>query len=358
MFGKSSALTWVTDRLAVGRAPMSHDDLDALRAQGISAILNLCAEFCDLHDIEREAGFEVYYMPVPDEEAPSLVELERALSWLDEAIYLGKKVLIHCRHGIGRTGTLLNAYLLRRGLGHRLAWKTLKGLRSRPANFEQWWTIRKYGRKERRLSIRQPSLEMKNLVDLAPFFSDYGQLVDWVEDLAGIEIGEIGRCGRDHHRCGSTPVRLTLIEAVSVTHALNTALSSEERMAAINRAVVVARQEREAAGRLEETGDFCLRDAGAMCPLWYADRCQIYQWRPLQCRTFELPEEIKAELWSDVLFPGLFHLSNQLFLAFASAFPVDEHLEFSLSDVVSGKYVERFFHLLLKAEGASGSISN
>lgn len=357
MFGKKPAITWVTDRLAVGRAPMSHADLDALKVQGISAILNLCAEFCDLHDIEREAGFEVYYMPIPDEEAPGLVELERALSWLDEAMYLGKKVLIHCRHGIGRTGTLLNAYLLRRGLGHRLAWKTLKGLRSRPANFEQWWTIRKYGRQERRLNIRQPSLEMKNLVDLTPFLADYGQMIDWVEDLLSTEIGETDRCGRDHHRCGSTPVRLTLIEAVSVTHALNTVLSSEERLETINRAVETAVQEREIARHLDKSGDYCLREAGAFCPLWFADRCQIFRWRPLQCRTFEIPEEVKAELWSEILFPGLSGLSNQLFLAFASTFPVDEHLEFSLPDVVSGKYVERFFHVLLKAEGVSDTVA-
>jgi protein-tyrosine phosphatase len=109
--------TWVTDQLAVGAAPMSYEQLDCLRAEGIGAILNLCGEFCDLHDIECAAGFEVYHMPLADEEAPELAELEKALAWLDEAIYLGKKVLIHCRHGIGRTGTVLNAYLLRRGLG-------------------------------------------------------------------------------------------------------------------------------------------------------------------------------------------------------------------------------------------------
>ena len=118
-------LTWVTDHLAVGGAPMTYEQLDSLKEQGITAILNLCAEFCDLHDIEAAAGFEVYYLPVPDEEAPDLPALEKALAWLDEAIYLGKKVLIHCRHGIGRTGTVLNAYLLRRGLGHKLAARVL-----------------------------------------------------------------------------------------------------------------------------------------------------------------------------------------------------------------------------------------
>ncbi|MGQ9500375.1 MAG: protein-tyrosine phosphatase family protein [Dissulfurimicrobium sp.] len=54
--------------------------------------------------------------------------MERALAWLDEAIYLGKKVLVHCRHGIGRTGTFVTAYLIRRGLGLKLAAKKWNSL--------------------------------------------------------------------------------------------------------------------------------------------------------------------------------------------------------------------------------------
>ncbi|MGQ9811918.1 MAG: hypothetical protein ACUVQ2_00660 [Dissulfurimicrobium sp.] len=43
---------------------MSYEELDSLKRQGINAIINLCAEFCDLHEIEEQAGFEVYYLPV------------------------------------------------------------------------------------------------------------------------------------------------------------------------------------------------------------------------------------------------------------------------------------------------------
>ncbi len=117
---------WVTPNLATGPAPMSYEHLDSLKLQGIDAIMNLCAEYCDLHNIEAEKGFEVYYLPIEDEEAPQLQALENALAWMDEAIYLGKKVYLHCRHGIGRTGTILSAYLLRRGLGSKLVKKKSK----------------------------------------------------------------------------------------------------------------------------------------------------------------------------------------------------------------------------------------
>jgi len=357
MSGQAPAypLTWVTDGLAVGGAPMSYDQLDSLRQQGVTAIMNLCAEFCDLHDIEASRGFEVYYLPVMDEEAPDLVELERGLAWLDEAIYLGKKVLIHCRHGIGRTGTVLNAYLLRRGLGHKLAGRTLKRLRSKPANFAQWRTIRKYGKSAGQLTVREPSLEFRRLVDLSPYFAEYAAMVERTEDLFSMEARDPGRCGREHDHCCRTPVGLTLAEAVVLTHALNTTLQSETRLSIIAAAVAAAAQERSAGeAQVADEADFCLTDAGSACPLLQEKRCLLYDRRPLQCRSDGLPEDTKAELWDELLGPALAQLSQQIFFAYTSAFLPRRMPAFKLPDVVSGRYVQAFFHLLMESGMGAG----
>jgi Fe-S-cluster containining protein len=339
-------LTFVTPHLAVGHAPMTREQLDSLKAQGVDAILNLCAEFCDLHDIESEAGFEVYYLPIPDEQAPPLAELEKALAWLDEAVYLGRKVLIHCRHGIGRTGTVLNAYLLRRGMGHSLSARILKPLRSKPTNFDQWWTIRKYGRASGRLTIREPTLESKHLVDLGPFFYDYEGLCALAEEYApGTE-----RCGREHARCCSTPVSLSFIEAVYLSHARNVVLPSRTRLAVIDLAVEAARQERMTASQETATvakGEFCLSDAGSVCPLLDTGTCLLFDYRPLQCRTFGIAAAAKAELW-ETLEPAVETLSRQAYFAFTSEMDEEPLPRFGLPDVVSGRYVQDFFHRLLK----------
>jgi hypothetical protein len=342
-------VTWVTDQLGVGHAPMSHPQLDAIRAEGVDAILNLCGEFCDLHDIEAGAGFEVHYLPLEDEEAPELIELEKALAWLDESIYLGKKVLIHCRHGIGRTGTVLNSYLLRRGLGHKLAGKALKKLKSKPANFVQWRTVRKYGKQSGQLNVREPSLEFKRLVDLSPFFNDYDEVVERVEEFVG-ESSKGNACGLDHDHCCRTPVRLTLAGAVQISHCINTELTGEERLAVIERAVETAQAERKAAsaiGTEGENSEYCLSESGSICPLSLEGKCLLFDHRPIQCRAFGQDHSEAGELWSTLLTPALEKISAEIWFAYTGSMAASLPL-FPLADVVSGKFMETVFKLMME----------
>jgi protein-tyrosine phosphatase len=143
-------LTWITEHLATGHAPFSYDDFAAMRWHGIDAIVNLCGEYCDLHEIQQESGFEVYYLPIADESAPDMAELEKAIAWVDEKIDQGKKVLVHCRFGVGRTGTFVTAYLLKYGLNLKGAAKLLKVSRANPSNYCQWKLLRKYQKKLRK----------------------------------------------------------------------------------------------------------------------------------------------------------------------------------------------------------------
>ncbi len=343
-------LTWITDNLAVGYAPMSYAELDSIKEQGIDAIVNLCGEFCDLHEIEEKSGFEVFFLPIPDENAPDMAEMEKGLQWLDEAIYLGKKVLVHCRHGIGRTGTFVTGYLLRRGMGMKLAEKKLKGTRANPTNFSQWWMLRKYGRKSGKLTIREPSLENRNIVDLGVFFAEYEGVVAGVEKSISdyYKKGVPARCGIDDATGCRRYFELQFIEAIYLSNKINKIMSSKERNEAIERAVAVNREIRKLGGGSQTVGkeDLALvyADLNLLCPLNVQGGCIMKKHRPISCRTYGLSGEATGP---NQIHTMLTAISHSVFLALTGSFPGENPFMVSCADTVSGRFTQVYFHYLM-----------
>jgi atypical dual specificity phosphatase len=54
---------------------------------------------------------------VPDFTPPTPAQLQAGVAAIETAISDGRRVAVHCGGGLGRTGTLLACYLVKRGLG-------------------------------------------------------------------------------------------------------------------------------------------------------------------------------------------------------------------------------------------------
>lgn len=157
-------IKWVTPNIATGYAPTSHDDLYEIRRQGISVIVNMCAECYDLADIEVQAGFEVYPLLVHDMEAPDAEELDNAIEWFDGHMNAGRLGLIHCRYGLGRTGTFVLTYLIHTGDTLKSAMTKIKATPAMPQTRAQWDSIEQYAKaRNLRAASSLPEVEENGL---------------------------------------------------------------------------------------------------------------------------------------------------------------------------------------------------
>jgi atypical dual specificity phosphatase len=91
------------------------DELPALHRQGIRAVVCLLNIPSD-REVFEAAGFEFRCLPVKDGQAPTMEQANEFVDFVDSCRLRNLPVAVFCEAGIGRTGTMLAAYLIHLGM--------------------------------------------------------------------------------------------------------------------------------------------------------------------------------------------------------------------------------------------------
>jgi len=129
---------FVNDKVAFSSMPYP-EDIPKL-AKEFDAFVVLIYEHDLYYDLEElfKNGIEVFYSPIKDFSVPPLEELIEIAKWIEKKAKNGKKVLVHCLSGKGRSGTIVTAYLMySEGLSLRDALARVRSLKPSAVETEE-----------------------------------------------------------------------------------------------------------------------------------------------------------------------------------------------------------------------------
>lgn len=105
------------------------NDCRSLVELGIGAVLTLTERPLAATPLARH-GLVAYHLPIPDQTAPHPSDFIKALDFIEQQHSLNRAALVHCRFGAGRTGTILAAWLIRRGASAEQAIARVREIRT------------------------------------------------------------------------------------------------------------------------------------------------------------------------------------------------------------------------------------
>jgi hypothetical protein len=116
MVGWTPNLSWIQDDLAVGGSfPM--DRAAALASDhGVGAVIDVRCEACDDAEVLSACGLRFLHLPTLDMAGVAQSMLDLGVGFAAETSREGRRLLVHCQHGIGRSATIALCILVDRGL--------------------------------------------------------------------------------------------------------------------------------------------------------------------------------------------------------------------------------------------------
>jgi len=111
-------------------------DMQMLKKVGVTTLMTLTMRPVDTQVLEKFSVTGVWEA-MPDMGAPDTEQAVRICQRIEHDIRAGEVVAVHCRAGLGRTGTVLAAYLIWEGSSALHALETVRGVEPRWVQSEQ-----------------------------------------------------------------------------------------------------------------------------------------------------------------------------------------------------------------------------
>ncbi|MBV9325400.1 MAG: dual specificity protein phosphatase family protein [Chloroflexi bacterium] len=148
---EANAFSWLIDgQLAACVDPTAGRQAAAeLQRGGVRLLINL-HEKPDSTELLAQLGAETLHLPVISSYAPTQAQLDAGVAAIRESLERGEPVAVHCGAGLGRTGTLLAAYLVSQGQTAEEAMEVVRAVRPGSVEtLEQEQAIYEYARRLR-----------------------------------------------------------------------------------------------------------------------------------------------------------------------------------------------------------------
>ncbi|MGA2665850.1 MAG: dual specificity protein phosphatase family protein [Nitrososphaerales archaeon] len=147
---RPTSFGWVLDgRLAASGLPSSRAQLRWLRSHGVDTVLTLTETPLPAEWLDSTTP-SVRHVRMVDHDPPSQERLDEAVRFIDSELGAGRAVLVHCLAGVGRTGSVLAAYMISTdGLTADQALARLRAMRPGSVERAQEAAVREYERRVR-----------------------------------------------------------------------------------------------------------------------------------------------------------------------------------------------------------------
>jgi len=135
-------LSWITETLAIGGSFSPALTVALARDHRVAAVVDLRGESSDDAQLLAKYGVEFLHLPTMDFSPVSTAKLRRGIEFVTPHLAAGRRVLIHCGRGIGRSAVLGLCVLVEQGYAPldalALAKERRRCVSPTPSQYEAW----------------------------------------------------------------------------------------------------------------------------------------------------------------------------------------------------------------------------